>query len=175
MFITSWKNPGEDLSGIRFDDYLLPKASTRLSALPPNSARCRRCIWSVTASAARWSRPMAWASKHYAKDKLPVAHWTLVYNADRFLVRAISMSSSTRASIGALEESMAKKVISTAAEMASSFRLLRSNSLVWNYWCSYLLGDNLPAFDVLSGTWTPRARRRRCILLPARNVACTTT
>jgi polyhydroxyalkanoate synthase len=34
--------------------------------------------------------------------------------------------------------------------MASSFRLLRSNSLIWHYWVkSYLLGEKLPPFDVL--------------------------
>ena len=36
------------------------------------------------------------------------------------------------------------------SEMASSFRMLRSNPLIWNYWVnSYLLGQPLPPFDVL--------------------------
>ena len=46
--------------------------------------------------------------------------------------------------------------------MATSFRLLRSNSLVWHYWVhSYLYGEPLPAFDVLfwnmDSTRMPRA------------------
>ena len=34
--------------------------------------------------------------------------------------------------------------------MASSFRMLRSNTLIWHYWVSsYLMGEPLPPFDVL--------------------------
>jgi polyhydroxyalkanoate synthase len=40
-----------------------------------------------------------------------------------------------------LEEQMAKRGYLDGAEMASSFRLLRSNSLVWHYFVqSYLYG-----------------------------------
>ena len=45
---------------------------------------------------------------------------------------------------------MAKKGFLEGNEMASAFRMLRSNSLIWNYWVhSYLLGEDLPPFDVL--------------------------
>lgn len=45
---------------------------------------------------------------------------------------------------------MAEQGYLDGAQMASSFRLLRSNSLIWHYWVhSYLLGEPLPPFDVL--------------------------
>jgi polyhydroxyalkanoate synthase len=45
---------------------------------------------------------------------------------------------------------MAKKGYLEGSEMASAFRLLRSNSLIWHYWVhSYLYGEPLPPFDVL--------------------------
>jgi polyhydroxyalkanoate synthase len=54
------------------------------------------------------------------------------------------------ACIGALEESMTKRGYLDGSEMATSFRMLRSNSLIWHYWVnSYLLGESLPPFDVL--------------------------
>ena len=54
------------------------------------------------------------------------------------------------ASINAIDEMMAKKGYLDGKEMAASFRLLRSNSLIWSYWVnSYLLGESLPPFDVL--------------------------
>jgi polyhydroxyalkanoate synthase len=45
---------------------------------------------------------------------------------------------------------MAKKGYLDGSEMASSFRMLRSNPLIWHYWeRSYLRGEALPPFDVL--------------------------
>jgi polyhydroxyalkanoate synthase len=45
---------------------------------------------------------------------------------------------------------MAQKGYLDGNEMASSFRMLRSNPLIWHYWeYSYLRGEPLPPFDVL--------------------------
>lgn len=45
---------------------------------------------------------------------------------------------------------MAKKGYLDGSDMATSFRMLRSNPLVWHYWVhSYLLGEPLTPFDVL--------------------------
>ena len=49
-----------------------------------------------------------------------------------------------------LEKSMAEKGYLDGKEMASAFRLLRSNSLVWHYVVrGYLFGEAPPPFDVL--------------------------
>jgi hypothetical protein len=53
-------------------------------------------------------------------------------------------------SIKWLEKSMAEKGYLDGKEMASAFRLLRSNSLVWHYVVrGYLFGEAPPPFDVL--------------------------
>jgi len=53
-------------------------------------------------------------------------------------------------SIAALEQKMAQSGFLDGSDMASSFRLLRSNSLIWHYFeHSYLLGEPLPASDVM--------------------------
>jgi hypothetical protein len=70
---------------------------------------------------------------------------------------------------------MAKKGYLDGNEMAASFRLLRANSLIWNYWVSsYLLGEDCPSLTCCSGTWTPHACRRPCTRITCVRCICTT-
>jgi len=150
VFITSWKNPGEDLSDIRFDDYLLEGVNevVRVAAefcKQPKVHLVGYCIGGTLVSTY-----MAWANKRFGEDKVPVAHWTLFTTLTDFSHPGDIDVFIDEACVGALEESMAKKGYLDGTEMATSFRLLRSNSLIWSYWVhSYLLGEPLPPFDVL--------------------------
>ncbi|HXE40115.1 MAG TPA: alpha/beta fold hydrolase, partial [Azonexus sp.] len=150
VFITSWKNPGEDLAEVRLDDYLLEGVSEAVRVAcefckVPQVHLVGYCIGGTLVSAY-----MAWANKRFGADKVPVAHWTLFTTLTDFAHPGDIDVFIDEACIGALEESMAKKGYLDGSEMASSFRLLRSNSLIWNYWVnSYLLGEPLPPFDVL--------------------------
>ncbi|UCV06971.1 PHA/PHB synthase family protein [Dechloromonas denitrificans] len=150
VFITSWKNPGEDLADVRLDDYLLEGISEAVRVAcefckVPQVHLVGYCIGGTLASIY-----MAWANKRYGADKMPVAHWTLFTTLTDFAHPGDIDVFIDDACIGALEESMAKKGYLDGTEMASSFRMLRSNNLIWNYWVhSYLLGEPLPPFDVL--------------------------
>lgn len=150
VFITSWKNPGEDLGDIRLDDYLLEgvnevvRVATEFCKVPKVHL-VGYCIGGTLVSTY-----MAWANKHFGKENVPVAHWTLFTTLTDFAHPGDIDVFIDEACIGALEESMAKKGYLDGSEMASSFRMLRSNPLIWNYWVSsYLLGQPLPPFDVL--------------------------
>ncbi len=150
VFITSWRNPGEDLAEVRFDDYLLEGVNEVVRVAGefckvPKVHLVGYCIGGTLVSTY-----MAWANKRFGADKVPVAHWTLFTTLTDFAHPGDIDVFIDEASIGALEDSMAKKGYLDGSEMASSFRLLRSNTLIWNYWVhSYLLGDPLPPFDVL--------------------------
>ncbi|MBS1139427.1 MAG: Alpha/beta hydrolase fold:Poly-beta-hydroxybutyrate polymerase, N-terminal [Proteobacteria bacterium] len=150
VFITSWKNPGEDLADIRFDDYLLEGVNEVVRVASefckvPKVHLVGYCIGGTLVSTY-----MAWANKRFGKDKVPVAHWTLFTTLTDFAHPGDIDVFIDEACIGALEESMAKKGYLDGSEMASSFRMLRSNPLIWHYWTqSYLLGEPLPPFDVL--------------------------
>ena len=150
VFITSWKNPGPELSDIRFDDYLLEGVNESINMITefckvPKVHLVGYCIGGTLVSTY-----MAWANKHFAADKVPVAHWTLFTTLTDFSQPGDIDVFIDEACINALDENMAKKGYLDGSEMATSFRLLRANSLVWHYWVhSYLLGDSLPAFDVL--------------------------
>ena len=150
VFITSWKNPGPELSDIRFDDYLLEGVNEVVNMVTefckvPKVHLVGYCIGGTLVSTY-----MAWANKHYAADKVPVAHWTLFTTLTDFSQPGDIDVFIDEACINALDENMAKKGYLDGSEMATSFRLLRANSLVWHYCVhSYLLGETLPAFDVL--------------------------
>jgi len=150
VFITSWKNPGPELADVRLDDYLLEGVNEAVRVAcefckVPQVHLVGYCIGGTLVSTY-----MAWANKRFGADKVPVAHWTLFTTLTDFSHPGDIDVFIDEACIGALEESMAKKGYLDGNEMATSFRLLRSNSLIWSYWVnSYLLGEKLPPFDVL--------------------------
>lgn len=150
VFITSWKNPGADMAAVRFEDYLLHGVNEAVRVAcefckVPKVHLVGYCIGGTLVSAY-----MAWANKHFAAEQVPVAHWTLFTTLTDFSHPGDIDVFIDEACVGAIEDMMAKKGYLDGAEMASSFRLLRSNSLVWHYWVrSYLLGEALPPFDVL--------------------------
>jgi polyhydroxyalkanoate synthase len=162
VFITSWKNPGPELAEIRFDDYLLEGVNAVINVVSefckvPKVHLVGYCIGGTLVSTY-----MAWANRHFAADKVPVAHWTLFTTLTDFSEPGDIDVFLDEDCVNALDETMAKKGYLDGSEMATSFRLLRANSLVWHYYVrSYLMGEELPPFDVLfwnvDATRMPRA------------------
>ncbi|MBK1683026.1 PHA/PHB synthase family protein [Rhodoferax fermentans] len=150
VFISSWKNPTPEMQDVRFDDYLqegvseLVRVTTEFCKVPQIHL-VGYCIGGTLVATY-----MAWAHKRFAAAKMPVAHWTLFTSLTDFSQPGEIGVFIDEACLDGLDELMAKKGYLDGNEMAASFRLLRSNSLIWNYWVqSYLLGEKLPPFDVL--------------------------
>ncbi|HET7775857.1 MAG TPA: alpha/beta fold hydrolase [Azospira sp.] len=151
VFITSWKNPGEDMSQVTYEDYVtegvheVMEAARAISKVPQVNA-VGYCIGGTTLSAY-----MAWANRKFGNaDKVPVASWTLLTTLTDFSRPGDIEVFVDQASVKWIEDSMAKKGFLDGKEMASSFRMLRSNSLIWHYYVhSYLYGESLAPFDVL--------------------------
>lgn len=162
VFISSWKNPTQEMRDLRFDDYLLEGAH-ELVKVTADFCQVKQvhlvgyCIGGTLAAAY-----LAWANKRFGPDQMPVAHWTLLTTLVDFNNPGEIDAFIDEACIAAIEDAMAIKGYLDGNEMTTSFRLLRSNTLIWNYWVqSYLLGEKLPAFDVLfwniDSTRMPRA------------------
>ncbi len=150
VFITSWKNPTAAMAETRFDDYLTDGVNEAVRVAcefckAPKVHLVGYCIGGTLVSTY-----MAWANRHYAADQVPVAHWTLFTTLTDFSHPGDIDVFIDEACVEAIEDKMAKAGYLDGADMASSFRLLRSNPLIWHYWVhSYLLGEPLPPFDVL--------------------------
>ena len=150
VFITSWKNPDAGMSEVRFDDYLLEGVNEVVRVANEFCKTPKVHLVGYCIGGTMVSTYMAWANKRFGADKVPVAHWSLFTTLTDFSHPGDIDVFIDEASIGALEESMGQKGYLDGSEMASSFRMLRSNSLVWHYWVhSYLMGEPLPPFDVL--------------------------
>lgn len=151
VFITSWKNPGEDMSQVTYADYLTEGVhevieAAKLICKVPQVNATGYCIGGTTLATY-----MAWANRKFGSaDKVPVASWTLLTTLTDFSRPGDIEVFVDQASVKWIEDSMAKKGFLDGKEMASSFRMLRSNSLIWHYYVhSYLYGDSLAPFDVL--------------------------
>ena len=151
VFVVSWKNPASAQADTSFDDYLTKGMKraidvARAICQVPQVHAIGYCIGGSGLTAL-----MAWLNREHAEaSTVPVAHWTLLATlVDFSRPGAIEVFIDER-TIEALEKMMAQHGFLDGREMSRAFRLLRSNSLIWQYFVhSYLFGEAPPAFDVL--------------------------
>ena len=151
VFVVSWKNPASAQADTSFDDYLTKGMKraidvARAICQVPQVHAMGYCIGGSGLTAL-----MAWLNREHAEaSTVPVAHWTLLATlVDFSRPGAIEVFIDER-TIEALEKMMAQHGFLDGREMSRAFRLLRSNSLIWQYFVhSYLFGEAPPAFDVL--------------------------
>ena len=151
VFITSWKNPTREMRDTSLDDYMLKgmleviEAAREISGAPQVHA-VGYCIGGTMLAAL-----MAWLNREKGrKGALPVADWTLFTTLVDFEDPGDIQVFVDERSVAYLTEKMNEQGYLDGSEMGWSFRMLRSNSLIWRYVVNnYLLGEEPPAFDVL--------------------------
>ena len=150
VYITSWKNPDASMRDTNFDDYLIKGVDTivrvvREYAGVPQVHAVGYCIGGTALS-----MYMAWANRPYGESAMPVAHWTTFTTMIDFHKPGDIEVFIDEASVNYLTGMMARRGFLDGREMATAFRLLRSNSLIWHYVVhGWLYGEALPPFDVL--------------------------
>jgi polyhydroxyalkanoate synthase len=150
VFITSWKNPTAEMADVRFDDYLLEGVDQAIEMARKLTKSPQVHLTGYCIGGTLVATYMAWASRHYSDKTMPVAHWTLLTTLTDFSKPGDIEVFIDEGAVSALEQKMAASGYLDGNDMATSFRLLRSNPLVWHYFeSSYLLGEALPPFDVL--------------------------
>jgi polyhydroxyalkanoate synthase len=150
VYITSWKNPTEDMRDVTFDDYLL-EGIDRIIDVAKTLAGVKQvhavgyCI-----GGAALTSYMAWANAHYAKNQVPVKSVTLFTTLIDYQKPGDVEVFLDEGSFKWMSRAMEEKGYLDGKEMATAFRLLRSNSLIWHYVVhGWLLGEKPPPFDVL--------------------------
>ncbi len=150
VYITSWKNPDASMKDVSFDDYLtegvdaIVETARAVSGAPQVHA-VGYCIGGAALTAY-----MAWANAHYKADKVPVRSVTLFTTLVDYHKPGDIEVFLDEGSFKWLARTMEQKGFLDGKEMASAFRLLRSNSLIWHYVVhGYLYGETPPPFDVL--------------------------
>lgn len=150
VFITSWKNPDDSMRDCSFDDYLTEGIQSIIDVARKFTGADKVHAVGYCIGGTALSIYMAWANKHYGKDAVPVADWTLFTTLVDFRKPGDIEVFIDETTINYLTDSMARKGYLEGKEMASAFRLLRSNSLIWTYVVhGWLYGEKPAPFDVL--------------------------
>ena len=150
VFITSWKNPGADMRATSYDEYItdgvheIVRVARELSGAEKVHA-AGYCIGGTLLSTY-----MAWAAKKFPAEQMPVAHWTLLCTLVDFQSPGDIEVFIDEGSVTWLIDNMRARGYLDGPDMAATFRLLRSNSLIWHYMVhGWLYGEPLPPSDVL--------------------------
>lgn len=150
VFITSWKNPDESMRDVRFDDYLLEGVDAIMQFAREFTGAAKVHAVGYCIGGTALAMYMAWANRHFGEQEMPIADWTLFTTLVDFHKPGDIEVFIDEASVEYLSTQMAKKGYLDGAEMAASFRLLRSNSLIWHYVVhGWLYGEAPAPFDVL--------------------------
>jgi polyhydroxyalkanoate synthase len=151
VYITSWKNPGADMAEVRFDDYLTEGVDAAVSAVRAVSGSEKVHAVGYCIGGTLLSTYMAWLNrKHERREDVPVSSWTLLTTLVDFQSPGDIEVFIDEAGVRWLCDMMQRRGYLDGREMAASFRLLRSNSLIWHYVVhSWLYGERPAPFDVL--------------------------
>lgn len=150
VFLVSWKNPDAEMADLSFDDYLLSGVHEAVTVVREYCAVPQIHLVGYCIGGTLSTTYMAWANRRFTADAMPVKDLTLFTTLTDFSQPGEIEVFIDESSVTALEQMMAKRGYLDGQEMTASFRMLRSNSLIWYYWVqSYLYGDPLPPFDVL--------------------------
>ena len=150
VFITSWKNPDESMRDVSFDSYLQDGIHAIVETARSFTGAPRVHAVGYCIGGTALSMYMAWANRRFKPEEVPVADWTLLTTLVDFHKPGDIEVFIDDASVRFLSENMTRKGFLDGKEMASAFRLLRSNSLIWHYVVhGWLYGEAPLAFDVL--------------------------
>ena len=150
VYITSWKNPTAEYRDVSFDDYLLEGVDQIVQVARKLSGSAKVNAVGYCIGGAALATYMAWGNKHWAKAEVPVASATFFATLVDYHHPGDIEVFLDPGTVDWLIRNMEEKGYLDGNEMAASFRLLRSNSLIWHYVVNgYLYGEAPPPFDVL--------------------------
>ncbi|MBL8473448.1 MAG: alpha/beta fold hydrolase [Rhodocyclaceae bacterium] len=150
VFITSWKNPDASMRDVTFDAYLTDGIDRIVNVAREICGAEKVHAVGYCIGGTALAMYMAWANRHYAADAVPVGHWSVFTTLVDFHRPGDIEVFVDRYSVRYLQQQMGVQGYLDGRSMAASFRLLRSNGLIWHYIVrGWLYGEAPPAFDVL--------------------------
>ena len=150
VYITSWKNPGPDMRNTSYEEYIVDGVgeAVRVACELSGSEKVHAAGYCIGGTLL--TSYLAWKSKQLPREQVPVAHWTLLCTLVDFQSPGDIEVFIDEASVTWLIDSMRTRGYLDGADMATTFRLLRSNSLIWHYMVhGWLYGEPLPPSDIL--------------------------
>ena len=150
VYVTSWKNPGPDMREVAFDDYVTLGVDEIVRVAREVSGARQVHAVGYCIGGTLLATYMAWLSRRHAPEDMPVAHWTLLATLVDFQSPGDIEVFIDESSVRWLSDVMRTQGYLDGSAMATTFRLLRANNLIWNYLSQgWLCGERPPASDVL--------------------------
>ncbi len=150
VYITSWKNPDASMAEVGFDDYIVDGVAAAVETVCSISKSPKIHMAGYCIGGAALATYLAWANRQHAAKDVPVASATFFTTLVDYHKPGDIEVFLDEGSFHFLSRKMEEKGFLDGKEMASAFRLLRSNSLIWHYVVhGYLYGETPPPFDVL--------------------------
>ncbi|MFF0815577.1 PHA/PHB synthase family protein [Rhodococcus sp. NPDC003318] len=148
VFLISYRNPDESMSGITFDDYLTKGVATAMDVIGEITGAEKVDVVGLCLGGAMASIAAAYlaGSGDRRLGTITLANTLLDY-AEPGQLGLLTDEKSREA----LDTLMAAKGYLDGANMSLTFDLLRSNDLIFRYWVTrWMLGEEPPAFDLLA-------------------------
>ncbi len=162
VYIVSWKNPTSDMAEVSFDNYLLQGVDEAVRVARAVSGADRVHAVGYCLGGTLLAAYMAWLNRrHEAAADVPVSSWTLLAALIDFQSPGDIEVFIDEGSVRWICDLMRSRGFLDGREMATTFRLLRANSLIWNYAVhGWLYGEAPVPFDVLY--WNMDTTRMPC-------------
>lgn len=147
VYTISWRNPDISNRDLGFDDYMRLGTLAALDAVEASSGENEINVLAYCLGGTLTATTLAWLA---ARGDTRVQSCTFLATLTDFSDPGEIRVFIDDKQISGIERRMARKGFLEGFEMADSFRMLRENDLIWNYYVEqYLLGKEPSAFDML--------------------------
>ena len=149
VYITSWRNPTPDMAETSFDDYLTQGVDEAVRVARTLSGADKVHAVGYCIGGTLLAVYLAWLNRRQPEN-VPVQSWTLLASLTDFQSPGDIEVFIDEAGVRWLTDLMRRRGYLDGREMATTFRLLRSNSLIWHYVVhGWLYGEKPAPWDVL--------------------------
>ena len=147
VFVVSWVNPDEHLSGKTFEDYMLEGLLAALDAIGKATGASKINLVGYCLGGTLLGATLAWMA---AKGDSRAGSATFLASLLDFSIPGELGVFIDEAQVQNLERRMGERGYLEGSEMAATFNMLRANDLVWSFVVNnYLLGRDPFPFDLL--------------------------
>jgi len=147
VFMMSWRNPGQDMAQLGWDDYIEQGAIKAIDVAREISGKEKVNVFGFCVGGTIAATALAVQA---ARGQQPAASLSLFTTLLDFTDTGVLDVFIDESQVAQREQKLARGGLMPASDLATTFSSLRPNDLVWNYvQQNYLKGKAPPAFDLL--------------------------
>ncbi len=147
VFVVSWVNPGEELAGKTFDDYMVEGPLAALDAMEKATGEKEANVIGYCLGGTLLASTLAWMQARKDDRIKSATFFTTMVDFEEAGELSVFIDEEQLAS---LEEKMSEKGYLEGRDMAMTFNMLRANDLIWSFVVNnYLMGKDPFPFDLL--------------------------